>query len=177
MNANIDINGETNFSYSCWLSPSVFYIPSDYADEQVTVTLTAEFLDLNDEQFYALNLDELERVTQMISQGEVEDLQMENGYVSCAVEAEKDERLFLSVPYHSGWTILLNGEEIEPELFGDCLISIPLTDGTNQVEMVYHVPMLKTGAVVSCAGIFILGFSAVYRKKKRMLKGKVLERS
>ena len=177
MNANIDINGETNFSYSCWLSPSVFYIPSDYADEQVTVTLTAEFLDLNDEQFYALNLDELERVTQMISQGEVEDLQMENGYVSCAVEAEKDERLFLSVPYHSGWTILLNGEEIEPELFGDCLISIPLTDGTNQVEMVYHVPMLKTGAVVSCAGILILGFSAVYRKKKRKLKGKVLERS
>lgn len=177
MNANIDINGETNFSYSCWLSPSVFYIPSDHVNKQVTVTLTAATMDLSDEQFYALNLEELERVTQMISRGEVEDLQMENGYVSCTVKGEKDERLFLSVPYHEGWTILLNGEEIEPELFGDCLISIPLTDGTNQVEMVYHVPMLKTGAVVSCAGILILGFSAVYRKKKRKLKGKVLERS
>lgn len=66
----------------------------------------------------------------------------------------------------------MNGEEIEPELFGDCLISIPLTDGTNQVEMVYHVPMLKTGAVVSCAGIFILGFSAVYRKRRESLREK-----
>lgn len=177
MSAGIGINGEKEFAYASWLSPSVFYIPSDHVDKQVTVTLTAATMDLSDEQFYALNLDELERVTQMISQGEVEDLQMKNGYVSCAVEAEKNERLFLSVPYHEGWTILLNGEEIEPELFGDCLISIPLTDGTNQVEMVYHVPMLKTGAVVSCAGIFILGFSAVYRKKKRKLKGKVLERS
>lgn len=177
MSAGVSINGEKEFAYASWLSPSVFYIPSDHVNKQVTVTLTAATMDLSDEQFYALNLEELERVTQMISRGEVEDLQMENGYVSCTVKGEKDERLFLSVPYHEGWTILLNGEEIEPELFGDCLISIPLTDGTNQVEMVYHVPMLKTGAVVSCAGILILGFSAVYRKKKRKLKGKVLERS
>ena len=173
MSASVDIDGEKEFAYASWLSPSVFYVPSDHLDKQVTVTLTAATMDLSDEQFYALNLDELKRVTQMISQGEVENLQMENGYVSCAVEAEKDERLFLSVPYHSGWTIFLNGEEIEPELFGDCLISIPLTDGTNQVEMIYHVPMLKTGAIVSFAGIFILGFSAVYRKKSECLREKI----
>lgn len=173
MNANIDTNGGDKFSYSCWLSPSVFYIPSDSADGQVTLTLTADFLDLKEEQFYALNLDELDRVTQMISQGEVEDFQLENGYVSCTVEAQKEETLFLSVPYHEGWTIRLNGEEIEPELFGDCLISIPLNDGINRVEMVFHVPMLKTGAVVSCVGIFILGFLAVYKKRRERLKVKL----
>lgn len=177
MSASIEINGEKSFAYASWLSPSVFYIPTDPAEETVTVTLTAENMDLRDEQFYALDLNELERITQKISQTEVENLQMENGYVTCAVEGEEGEKLFLSVPYHSGWTILLNGEEIEPELFGDCLISIPLKNGTNQVEMIYHVPMLKTGAMVSCVGILILGCSAVYRKKKRVMKGKVLERS
>lgn len=170
MNANIHINDEVNYAYSQWLSPSVFYIPFEEGEQEISLTLTAETIDLNDEQFYALDLDELERIVGILAQGEVDNPTIENGYVSCSVDAEAGETLFLSVPYHSGWTILLNGERIEPELFGDCLITIPLMEGNNQIEMKYHVPMVKEGLIVSLIGLTVLVAPVVYRKRKQVLK-------
>lgn len=176
MNASICID-DSSFSYAVWLSPSVFYIPFDSEKEEQTVVLTAENLDLKEEQFYVLDLDELKRISEILAQGEVENLTLENGAVSCSVEADGDETLFLSVPYHSGWNIQVNGEKIEPKLFGDCLISIPLKSGGNEIEMVYHVPMLKVGILVSIFGIIILVAPAGYQRVKHVVKNRQEDKS
>lgn len=174
MYANININGNSDFGYAKWLSPSVFYIPTDDATEEVVITLTAEKIDLYDEQFYALDLDMLGKVAASISQRKVNSLNMENGYVTCYVEADEGDSLFLSVPYHSGWTILRNGKEVEPELFGECLITIPLVDGPNEIEMVYRVPMLREGVILTgFVSIILLGYFCFYKKEissKKILK-------
>lgn len=167
MDAKITINESVRFSYSRWLSQSVFYIPPSETDAKRTVKLRAETVDLRDEQFYALDLDLLGRVTKALSEGEAQGIAIENGTISGSVEAAEGQSLFLSVPYHSGWSISRNGETVEPELIGDCLISIPLHSGTNQIEMTYRVPMLWQGAVVSVLGAGILGIPWGYRRWKR----------
>ena len=51
---------------------------------------------------------------------------------------------------------MCNGKHIEPELIGDCLLSIPLSEGNNAIEMIYHVKFLKAGIVSTLIGIFLL---------------------
>lgn len=166
MNAKINVNGEREFSYSKWLSASVFYIPSDENAGEATVTVETENPDLADEQFYALDLEALGEITDLISRREADNLSIQNGQVLCSVEAEEGDSLFLSVPYHSGWTILRNGEKTEPELFGECLISVPLTEGINEIKMTYHVPMLKAGICFTGIGVLILCILFLYNKSQ-----------
>jgi len=81
------------------------------------------------------------------------------------IEADEEGYLVLSVPYESGWTIKVDGEETEAERFADTMIAIPLTTGSHNVEMTYSLPGTGIGLVISL--ISLLLFCAIYMRKKK----------
>ena len=95
-----------------------------------------------------------------------------DGYISASYTAgAEDAYLFMSVPYDAGWTVKVNGEVVQPETVGDCLMAIPVTQGENNVELSYCSPMLMQGAAVSIAAwLGILAFMAVRALRKRATK-------
>ena len=117
-------------------------------------------------EFYYVDLDVLEGVTNRISTGSVHEAIMKNGKITCITEGEEGEYLFLSVPYDEGWEIKVNGKQTEPELFGDCLINIPLKNGENRIEMTYHVQGLKLGGFTTALGLAGLTALLIVTKKK-----------
>ena len=170
-NAKLNVNGNYNTTYAYWLSPTVFYIPTNAGDTTAQVTISS-VINLGGfvpggEQFYALNLDVLAEVTQKISSRQVETLEIENGYAYVTVNAVEGEKLYVSIPYDRGWKITLNGEKITPELFGDCMYVVPLTDGVNEVEMTYSVPFLGAGIVVSIVAVAMLVLIMIMEKKNK----------
>src|SRR5699024_7264024 len=111
---------------------------------------------ITDVQFYSMNLTELEQISEQISSRKAEDISIKNGNISGTVMAEKGDFLYLSVPYHPQWKILCNGKRIEPVLFGNCLMSIPLDEGENIIEMSYTVRGLKQGILITLCSIIVL---------------------
>ena len=159
LNAVLTVNGTYKTGYSRWLSPSVFYIPCSEGDAAATIEVTSGTsydLKYGEEQFYALDLDKLAEVTAQLSSQEAESIHVGNGTVTIETTASAGEWLYLSVPYDKSWTMTLNGREIEPELFGECMYLIALEEGTNEIEMVYHVQGLWMGIAVSLAGLAAL---------------------
>ena len=118
-------------------------------------------LDALDAQFYYLDLDALKKVSRKMKKTEPETWSLENGHVTADVKADEGESLLLTIPADNGWTITVNGKERETHLFADTLMSIPLEEGDNHVELTYEVPGLKLGAVITLAGILLLIFSMV----------------
>ena len=144
--------------YGAWNTPSVFYIPSQPGDATAQVTLSqGEGFHLTDTQFYALDLALLAQVTAELTARPVEALSMEGGSVSCRVsEGSEGEMLLLSVPYDRGFQVLRNGEAVTPELFAGCLMAIPLTQGSNEISLTYHIPGLAAGFAMSLGGLLLL---------------------
>lgn len=84
-------------------------------------------------------------------------MQIKNGDVKIMTTAkEKGESLYLSVPCDKGWTIKLNGKDVQTQMIGDCLYSIPLRKGKNNLSMHYRVPGFFKGLVVTLIGIILL---------------------
>ncbi len=163
--SSIYINDEFATRYACWLSPSVFYIPCTEGQEcKVDVKSNEDNFNWDLVQFYALNLDVLSKCTDMAKSGKVNNLDVKNGHVSLFVDADENERLFMSVP-SDDWVITLNGEKAETELIGDCLYSIKLTQGVNDITMTYHVRYLKLGMVITLLTL-ILYVVFCYEKKR-----------
>ena len=83
-------------------------------------------------------------------------IQIQNGEIHIEVNSNNEkEELFISVPYDEGWKISLNGNEIEPEIYANCMMMIPLDNGDNIIEMKYSLPYFKISLLISIIGIFI----------------------
>ena len=166
MEAEIKVNSQLITPYSLWLSPSVFLIPAKKGERTVTVSLIArEQLAIKDEQFYALDLKKLEQASKAISQNAVQDVFFKGTTFRCAINGRSDQKLYLSIPYHKGWHVQRNGKTVIPELFGDCMMTIPLLDGENTIEMKYVLPLQSAGILLSCLGVCGLFGMRYYLKK------------
>ena len=128
----------------------MFYIPNTLGQEcEVDVQSNADNFNWDSAQFYALNLDVLSKCSDIANAGKIDNLSVSNGRVSLCVDADGNDRLFISVPSDEDWDITVNGGEAETELIGDCLYSIKLTQGTNDITMTYHIRYLTLGIVIT----------------------------
>lgn len=164
----LDINDKYKTRYACWLSPSVFYVPTEKGDKEARITVTSSnTVDLKqgDEQFYALDLDTLSEVVKKLQAKRADSISMTNGNVAIHTQAKNGESLYVSVPFDSGWAVTVNGKKVSPELFADCMYSIELVDGENDIQMKYQVPGYRLGVIVSIIGV--LGVFGLVLQQKR----------
>ena len=85
------------------------------------------------------------------------------------VNKQEDGIVLFSIPYDEGWTVLLDGEEVEKLEIADGLLGIEVSEGLHSLELSYVSPGFKEGLCLSLAGILVLiGVSVAinYGKKK-----------
>ena len=163
--------GEGSTYYGGWLSPSVFYVSTDSTMTSTSVTLRTSTPERYGEaQFYALNLDALAEASSLLSSQPVNDIELGKGEIHHEIEVDSDKYLYLSVPYSDGWSIKVNGQDVEPLLHGDCMMVLPLTAGKNVIDMEYSIPGLTLGIILSIIGVIILVLWNIVAKNEKLLK-------
>lgn len=75
--------------------------------------------------------------------------------------------LILSIPYEPNWEIKVDGENRDPELFENALISIPLSAGEHTIELTYHCKSLTAGILVSAGFLALFVLITIYKKRKQ----------
>lgn len=100
------------------------------------------------------------------------------GFTAQFTNKGDDNLLFFSVPYDSGWTAYVNGEEtdIEQVNIGFMAVRVP-GHRTSDIVFKYHTPQLREGAIISgaAAAVFLFylfsnkGFRA-QRKRRRFYR-------
>lgn len=162
--AKLLINGSDYIYYSQFLAPSMVRIPTDGKETTVTIDFnygTDPLSLVKEAQFYLLDLSALEEASNLAKTKAVTDYSLKDGYGRFTVEnAKAGESLFVSVPVEKGWTITRNGEKISCDIIGNALMSIPLENGQNTIEISYKVPFKDTGILVSALGLLLL-FSVI----------------
>ncbi len=79
---------------------------------------------------------------------------------------DHEKYVFTSVPYDEGWTVYVDGEEIDYEKVQLGFIGFKLSEGTHHVTFVYHAPGLRSGMIVSVISLFIFLILIVIEKRK-----------
>ena len=153
-------NGKFLTEYAYWLTPQAVRLPQSATTKKDTV-VRYQYLSgenkIEEAYCYSLDLNELAAVSAELNAKQPEEYHFDPGYVNAAFEAETgNEKLFLSVPVDRGWTVQVNGREVDKQTlqndaFADCFYLIPLDQGLNKVKLTYKVPGLTAGAVLSAA--------------------------
>ena len=81
----------------------------------------------------------------------------ENTYLEGTIQCDRSGILYTSIPQDGNWTVLLDGNQVEPTLIGDVMIGIPVTEGSHTVTFTYHNTSFGLGWRLSliCLLIFL----------------------
>ena len=97
-----------------------------------------------------------------------EDLTVTDTVVSGRLIAEPDGVLFTTIPMDGGWSVEVDGEQVEAQTAFDAFLAVPVTAGEHTFRLVFCPKGLKAGAGFSIAGwIFVAVWLWGNRRMKR----------
>lgn len=135
---------------------------------------TLSFSSENDEALnlkaYRIDTDVLEQFIEKLSEQTLSVSQYDETHLSGNIDVRNAGKLVMSVAYEPGWTLYVDGEKADMELFADTFISVYLSEGAHTIELKYFTPGLIPGAVISI--ISIAAFISIYMLKKKMASKK-----
>lgn len=75
--------------------------------------------------------------------------------VTGTVTAPRDGLLFTSIPQDPGWSVLVDGQPVEPVAVQDAFLAIPVTAGTHEVSLRFVPQGLVLGGILSGLGLLL----------------------
>ncbi len=114
---------------------------------------------------YRMNASVLEDVINKMNETPFITQENRDGYLKGTVSMKEDGNLFFSIPYEKGWKITVDGQGVEPAIFADTFIMLPLEAGEHSIIMEYHP--LKAAVAVGMTGISVLFFTLLTYKKRK----------
>ena len=134
------------------------------ADESSTMTLSAALINTN--RFW--------NGYEVLNASVWELNQFKDTRIKGRITCNRDGLLYTSIPQNGNWIALVDGEEAEILLVGDCMAAVNLTEGEHTVEFRYHNAAFSLGWKVSfgCVAVFLLLVRLVYKPNLRKRKPK-----
>lgn len=141
------------------------------------MTLANQEAIFSDVLFYQLDMNAFEEVITELKKGEWNIDTHTDTYLSGSVNAEKDGILFTTIPYEPGWTITVDGTEVEPVKLIDSLIGIELSAGEHTVTMKFRPSYLTISIILSLIGLSLIGIIFILEYKDGAVFKKILAKT
>lgn len=95
--------------------------------------------------------------------------QTKNGF-TLSVEREKDNLVFISIPYCEGWSATVNGQKVDIEKVNVEFMAVPVSAGVSDIKFTYTSPYLALGIKVTLGAAiiwFVYTLICLLTRKKR----------
>lgn len=171
-NINIKVNGE---DFGDWLQVYRSGIqPLGTFEEGTEVVVELELkedqIDYKNLLIYEEDEDKLQDLYNNIKNNEMQLNDFNDNYITGEINVEDDNQLlYFSVPYDKGWTIKVDGTEVEPVEVAEAMMAISIDKGEHKIEMKYVSTGLKQGIIISIVSLLIIVLFdlLIYLKKNR----------
>jgi uncharacterized membrane protein YfhO len=114
---------------------------------------------------YRMDEEVLSEALSVLSKQHLENVEWESDSLSGDLSLESPGRLILSIPYEDGWSVTINGEEVQGESFGGCLMAFDLEAGDYRIEMYYVPKGLYAGVLISIVSILLFAVLQFFSQK------------
>lgn len=122
------------------------------------------FLNLS---IYRMDMGVLKEVLYKMSRQHMENIQYDSTHIAGNITLKEEGKIFFSVPYEKGWSIYVNDKKTEPELYGECFMTLPLKAGKYEIYMEYQPTGRNEGIVITICGVILfLSLGVIQRRQE-----------
>lgn len=169
-NVSVKINKEEIFD----LSASNFLVLPEKEVHELTFTCEAsQNCGISEPVAYQVDIDLFQEALQALQRTPLTLIDMTTNSFSGTIKTKEDGVLFTSIPYSSGWKVILDGEPVvSTPLVHHAFLGIELPAGDHSLTFTYTPPGFKEGCLLSLITLNGLTFYWVFRKAHPVLKSK-----
>ena len=114
------------------------YIENKYPNQTVTLRIESDYeIDEKDVLLYSLNLEKYKQALNLLKKESLNNIKIDKNKLSGDISLEDEKTLFLSIPYNSNFTVLVDGKQTKYRKLYDTFMGIDLEKGTHYIELVY----------------------------------------
>lgn len=84
---------------------------------------------------------------------------------------EENMDIYTSIPYDEGWTVYIDGKEVETYDLGNALLTVKGSKGNHKIKFVYKIPYFIVGCICSLIALLILIIPNIikYLKQRKLI--------
>ncbi|WP_339101757.1 YfhO family protein [Candidatus Enterococcus clewellii] len=83
------------------------------------------------------------------------------------VVTDEEQVLFTTIPYDQGWTVSVDGKQVEIPRFKDAFLTVTIPTGTHTVAFIYLPLGLKTGILLTVSSLLLFSGYLFVLKRRR----------
>ncbi len=169
--STILVNGKSLGSYPTTYNNNIFDLGlfEDQQTVEVTLKLPNDEMILEDQLFYALNLEKYKDwIDSFHNKNSLTKITWTNRSIEGMINANKKGTLFTSIPFDKGWTASVDGEKVDIKKVQNAFIGVSLEKGRQHIEFTYTPPGLVVGSIISIISLLLLVISYFFPFKKRL---------
>ncbi|MCI8950717.1 MAG: YfhO family protein [Lachnospiraceae bacterium] len=144
------------------------------AGEEITATCTEN--EIMDVRAYRFEESALRDIYENLKDGGMTVTLWRDTAIEGTVSAENPGLFFTSIPYDQGWTVTVDGQEVEGRKVLEAFLGFDLPAGDHEIQFHYYPPGMKTGLLLSAVSLLCILF-LVWKEKKQGNKGHIQKES
>ena len=151
-----------------------YLVSLGYADADTEDTLTLTFrdkgrYDLDAVRIVSVPREDYSEKVAALNEDSLQDAAFGKNTVTGSVTLKEARCMVFQLPFSSGWSLTVNGQERELLQADECYMGAVLEPGVNEIRLTYTSPMSRMGWMLSLAGLLLL-ISALIIRHRRMRK-------
>lgn len=150
-------NQNTNFAYVLF-----------DLDDTLDINLAKGKYKLGNVKVSSIDLEYLKEIKNQVDHFIIDKEKTKGDLIVGNIDVTNDSYFHLSIPYDTGFTILVDGKKTNYERVNEAFIGFEIEKGKHKLEITYEAPFKKIGLLFSGIGIVSLLSIIFYEKKHRV---------
>ena len=120
-----------------------------------------------DALFYTFDKDVFQKFYKEVKDEELRITDFKESKIDATIKLNKDALVYTSVPYDEGWSIYVDGNEVDTYSIAESLLCFYADEGEHEVRMEYKIPYIQVLILANVCAIILFLFIC-YRKNKNV---------
>lgn len=169
----IQINGVTN-KLTCkeWKynnqNTNFAYVLSELHDNTLNIKLVKGKYKIGNIKVSTLDFDDIKDINQNIDPFIIDKDKTKGDDIVGSIDVSRDAYFSLSIPYDDGFTIFVDGKEVEYEKINNSFIGFKIETGKHDIKITYDAPFKNIGLICSGVGALLLLIMIFYERRKKI---------
>lgn len=156
--ANVFVNDAFVGNYFSNETNGTLFLGNFSQGENVNVRVEAgegEVVNLLYSEISELHMELLSPVLESLGQNGMQVTRHKGGSLTGKISVADGQKIMTSIPYDEGWSVWIDGEKAETEMFAGTFMAVKCPAGEHEVRFSYTSPGVTAGFVVSIISILI----------------------